>query len=307
MNQFHTFDEVRARAVEIAQQHGPLKLALACAEDVTALQALRQCLDLGLVVPTLVGDQGLVSDIAAQAQVDLTGFEIIHEKDYYRAAVEAVNLTASGQTDLLMKGRIMVYEFLHAALHHGAALRQGKRLWSHVGLFWPKALERFLLVTDGGMVVDPAIELIPRIIENAMEVTVALGIEKPRVALLAAVETVYANMPVAMGGAVIAKMADRGQIKGVSVDGPLSLDVAISPEAAREKGVGGEVAGRADMLVVNKIEVGNALYKSIFIFGQARSAGLVVGPRSPFILNSRSETADSRINSICLATLMVKR
>jgi phosphate butyryltransferase len=298
------FDEVQSRAVERARQTGPLKLVLACAEDGVALQALRQAKDMGLITPILVGEAQIIHDLAEQFKVDLSGFEIIPQKNPYGAAVEAVNLVATGKADLLMKGRMMVYEFLHAALHHGPALKSNNRRWSHVGVFWPQVLGRFLLVTDGGMVIDPAIELIPRIIENAVEVTEALGIEKPRVALLAAVETVYTSMPVAMGGAVIAKMADRGQIRGVVVDGPLSLDVAISPEAAREKKVGGEVAGRADVLVVNKIEVGNALYKSLFIFGQSRSAGLVVGPQRPMILTSRSESADSRINSIALALLM---
>lgn len=307
MNRTKDFDELRARAVEKAGQKGPLKLVLACADDVPALQALQQARDLNLIAPILVGDQQAIRSLAMQYDVDTSGFEIVNEDNPYRAAVEAVRIAAAGEAALLMKGKIMAYEFLHAALHHGSGLRIDHKTWSHVGVFWPQALQRFLLVTDGGMVIDPAIEVIPGIIDNAVEVTEALGIEKPRVALLAAVETVYPNMPVAMGGAIIAKMADRGQIKGVRVDGPLSLDVAISPDAAREKNVAGEVAGRADVLVVNKIEVGNALYKSIFIFGQARSAGLVVGPRMPIIMNSRSESADSRVNSIVLAVLMRRR
>jgi phosphate butyryltransferase len=134
-----------------------------------------------------------------------------------------------------------------------------------------------------------------------------LRIRKPKVALLSAVETVYPNMPVAMGGAVIAKMAERGQIKDAVVDGPLSLDVALSPEAAQEKRVGGPVAGKADILVANRIEVGNTLCKSIFIFGHSRSAGLVIGPRSPIVLTSRSESPDAKINSIALAVLMAKK
>lgn len=307
MTPLKNFDEVRHRAVEAVRNSGPMRLVLACAEDPQSLLALRRAQDLGLIVPTLVGDAQIIRDLAKQAEVDLSGFEIVPEKNPYGAAVQAVALTASGRADLLMKGRIMVYEFLHAALNHGDGLKDGRKTWSHVGVFWPKTLGRFLLVTDGGMVIDPALELIPAIIDNALEVALALGIEKPKVALLAAVETVYPNMPVAMGGAIIAKMADRGQIKGVTVDGPLSLDVAISPEAAHEKKVGGEVAGRADVLVVNKIEVGNALYKSIFIFGQAQSAGLVIGPRQPIILTSRSESVDSRLNSIALAILLSRR
>jgi phosphate butyryltransferase len=203
-----------------------------------------------------------------------------------------------------MKGKMMAYELLEAALHDGAGLKSDKRLWTHVGIFWPQWLSRFLLVTDGGVVIDPKLEEVPAIIDNAVEVAEALGMDKPRVALLAAVETVYPNMPVAMGGAIISKMAERGQIRDAIVDGPLSLDVALSAEAAREKNVGGEVAGRADILIVNKIEVGNALCKSIFIFGNARSAGLVIGPKAPIILTSRSESVDAKVNSIALAIMM---
>ncbi len=307
MNPLKDFEAVRQRAVERACQSGALKLVLACADDPPALKALEESRHLGLIQPLLIGDIPRIQRLALQVEVDLLGFELISERDLHKANICAADLVARGEADLLMKGKTLAYEFLQAALHDCIGLKKNHQIWSHVGVFWPRSLGRFLLVTDGGMVIDPQIEEIPQIIANAVEVAEVLGLKRPRVALLAAVESVYPNMPVAMGGAVIAKMADRGQIKGAIVDGPLSLDVAVSPEAAREKGVGGEVAGRADVLVVNKIEVGNALCKSIFIFGQARSAGLVIGPKQPIILTSRSESVDAKVNSIALATLLVNR
>jgi len=304
MNRLKDFDELRRAAIQKAKLSGALKLVLACAEHPYGLKALREAADLGMIQPILVGGADKIGQIAAEHHVNISDFEIINEGNLQRAAAESVQLIASGQADLLMKGKMMAYELLEAALQDGAGLKSNKRLWTHVGIFWPQWLSRFLLVTDGGVVIDPKLEEVPQIIENAVEVAEALGIEKPRVALLAAVETVYPNMPVAMGGAIISKMAERGQIRDAMVDGPLSLDVALSEEAAREKNVGGEVAGRADVLVVNKIEVGNALCKSIFIFGNARSAGLVVGPKAPIILTSRSESVDAIVNSIALAIMM---
>ncbi len=307
MSRLKDFDEMCQRAVEEAKANAPLRLALACAEDPFALKALRKTADMKLVEPILVGNTHEIERTASNASVDISTFKIIHETQPHRAVAEAANIVAKGDAGLLMKGKIGAIEFLRAALHDGIGLKKDRQLWTHVGIFWPKWLSRFIFVTDGGVVIDPGLELIPQIIANAVRVAESLGIEQPRVALLAAVETVYPNMPVAMGGAVISKMADRGQIKNALVDGPLSLDVALSEEAAREKKVTGEVAGRADILVVNKIEVGNTLCKSIFIFGQARSAGLVIGARQPIILSSRSESVDAKVNSIALATLLAER
>lgn len=307
MNRLKDFDELRQEAGQRAKQFGPLKLALACAEHTQGLAALREAADLGLIRPILVGDARKIEQMAADNEINISDFELVNEADLQRAAAQSAHLVAAGQADLLMKGKLMAQEILEAALHAGAGMRSDRRLWTHVGIFWPQWLSRFLLVSDGGVVIDPKLEEIPKIIDNAVEVAEILGIVRPRVALLAAVETVYPNMPVAMGGAVIAKMAQRGQIRDAVVDGPLSLDVALSEEAAQEKKVGGEVAGRADILVVNKIEVGNGLCKSIFLFGHARSASLVVGPKTPIILTSRSESVDARVNSIALATLMVRR
>lgn len=307
MSGFRNFDEVHQKAADRAKSHPPLRLALACADDPFALKALRKTAELKLVQPILVGNAGEIRRVADEASVDISSFPLVTENQPNRAAAEAANMVAKGDADLLMKGKIGAIEFLRAALHDAVGLRKDKQIWTHVGVFWPQRLSRFLLVTDGGVIIDPGLALIPQVIANAVKVAKSLGIEKPRVALLAAVETVYPNMPVAMGGAIIAKMADRGQIKDCVVDGPLSLDVALSEEAAREKKVSGEVAGKADILVVNKIEVGNTLCKSIFIFGQAHSAGLVIGARQPIILSSRSESVDAKVDSIALAALMAER
>jgi phosphate butyryltransferase len=307
MKRLKDFDEVRREAVNAAEIHGPLKLALACADDLFALEALHEAASLGLVEPILVGCTSTVEQVAIRHGVDIARFEIVHEEQPFKAAAEAARLVAEGQADLLMKGKIGAIDFLKASLHVGIGYRRNHQLWTHVGIYWPEWLSRFIMVTDGGIVIDPDLETIPRIIGNAVAVAGHLGIDEPRVALLAAVEAVYTSMPVAMGGAVIAKMADRGQIKNALVDGPLSLDVALSPEAAREKKVTGDVAGRADILVANKIEVGNALCKSIFIFGKARSAGLIIGACQPIILSSRAESADAKINSIAMAVLMADR
>ena len=306
MSVIRDFNEVRDRAAEVAKEQGPLKLVLACAEDALSLQAVCETTKLGLTTPVLLGNEDAIKKTASEAGVDLDPCEIIHDENPQRCVAEAANMVSQGDAVLLMKGRIGAIDFLRTALHSESGLKRG-RIWSHIGIFWPQWLSRFLLVTDGGVVIDPSIDKIPGIIANAVQVANCLGIEKPRVGLLAAVETVYTNMPVAMGGAIISKMADRGQIKGAVVDGPLSLDVALSPEAAKEKNVGGDVAGHADILVTNKIEVGNTLCKSIFIFGHAESAGLIIGPRQPIVVTSRSESPEAKINSIALAALLAER
>ncbi len=307
MSRLKDFNELSARAQEQAKDKAPLKLALTCAEDKLSLEAVYEAKEMGLVTPILLGDYQKIERIAEEAKIDLTGFQIIDECQPRHCVAEAASMVAQGDADLLMKGRIGAIDFLQAAIHKSIGLRQKKQVWTHVGIFWPEWLSRFLMVTDGGVVIDPDLDKIPGIINNAVKVANCLGMMKPKVGLLAAVEAVYPSMPVAMGGAVISKMAERGQIKNCLVDGPLSLDVALSADAAREKKVAGEVAGKADILVTNKIEVGNTLCKSIFIFGKARSAGLIVGPKNPIVLTSRSESAEAKINSIALATLMAVR
>lgn len=304
MSRIKNFQELRKLAVKKTSKSGALKLALACGEDPYALKALSEAKTMGLVQPILVGCTSTMNQIADEAGFDLSGFEIVEEQNPQRAAAEAAVIVANKDADLLMKGKILAFEFLEAALHDGVGLKKSHQIWTHVGIFWPEALSRFLLVTDGGVIIDPELEDIPAVIGNALKVTEILKISNPKVALLAAVETVYPNMPVAMGGAVISKMADRGQIKNAIIDGPLSLDVAISPDAAKEKKVAGKVPGYADVLVVNNIEVGNALCKSIFIFGRAQSAGLVIGARQPIIMSSRSESVEAKVNSIALAILL---
>jgi phosphate butyryltransferase len=272
-------------------------VSLAGGEDVEALKALKEAKDMGIIESAIVvGKRGYEDDLK-----DLgLDFETVSTDSDEETAEIAVKLVSSGKAQVLMKGLIKTSTLLKAVLNKEWGLRTG-RLLSHVILAHSPHVEKVYFITDGGMVIRPTLEQKVEIIKNAVELAHRLGYEKPRVALIAAVEVVNPDMPETVEAAVIAKMTDRGQIKGAVIDGPLGFDNAVSEFAASVKKVKGEVAGKADILVVPDIHSGNFLGKSFVYVAGGTIAGLVVGAGAPIVIVSRADTMKSKLLSIALA------
>jgi phosphotransacetylase len=242
---------------------------------------------------------------AAEAGVDISLYRVIEEPDSSAAAVRAVALIRAGEAALLMKGSLHTDVLMHAVVAADTGLRTARHL-SHVYLMDVPSYPRPLLITDAAINISPTLEGKRDIVQNAIDLAHVMGIAEPRVAILAAVETVNPAMRSTIDAAALCKMAERGQITGGLVDGPLAFDNAVSPEAAREKGITSPVAGLADILVVPDLEAGNMLAKQLSFLAGADAAGVVVGARVPIILTSRADSARTRIASCAVAVLMAR-
>lgn len=288
---------------EEARKVGPRTVVIADAQDHEALLAARDAEQRGIANFILIGDRQAIEQEAAAHEVDISGMQIVAEIDRRAAAYRAMEMVSRGEAHCAMKGKIFTADFLKAALDPAVGLRTGKLL-THVAVFDIPGFDRLILLSDAGVVVAPSLEEKMHIVQNAIDVAHRLGIETPRVAVLAAAEMVNPKIPSTMDAANLSKMADRGQIYGGIVDGPLALDNAISPDAARIKGIRGEVAGRADILIAPDLEAGNSLAKAIIYFAHSDMAGVVVGARMPLILPSRADTHEAKMMSIVLGVLM---
>ncbi|MEW6724369.1 MAG: phosphate butyryltransferase [Bacillota bacterium] len=295
-----TMDQVLAAA----RAHGPKGLAVAVAEDVEVLEAVKHAQENGIIRSFLVGNAAKIREKAAEVGYNLADVEVVDAPSIPAAAAKAVELVAAGQADLLMKGKLGTADIMRAVLDKEKGLRTG-RILSHIAMLEVEGHDRLYFMTDGGLNIAPDLAKKVDIIQNAIDCVRALGIEQPKVACLAALELVNPDMPVTLDAAALAKMADRGQIKGGLVDGPLALDNAVSEEAARIKGIVSPVAGKADILFVPDIEAGNIFYKSLAFLARAgvRQAGIIVGARCPVVLLSRSDEADAKLNSIAFAVV----
>lgn len=280
----------------------PKRVAVAAAQDDAVLEAVQGAKAQGLADFVLVGDKGKIQTLADSMNISLNSLTIVHEPDDRKAAFHAVSLVSRGEADVLMKGLIGTADLLRAVLDKEVGLRTG-RVLSHAAAFELAGLNRLLIVTDGGMNINPTLQQKADIIQNSVGLAKTLGVTPAKVAVLAAVELVNPDMPATMEAAALAKMAERGQIKGAIVDGPLALDNAVSEEAARHKGIKSPVAGMADILVVPDIEAGNMLVKSLVYFGGSKLAGLVLGAAKPVVVTSRADTHESKILSIALGVL----
>ncbi|HOG45724.1 MAG TPA: bifunctional enoyl-CoA hydratase/phosphate acetyltransferase [Anaerolineae bacterium] len=292
-----------AALFQAAREAGPKTIAIAAAHEKEVLQAAQAAEAERMAECILVGDQAAIESLARCAGVDLSHMDVIDEPDPKRAAAMVMTLVRQGQAQIGMKGRIETGDFLRAALDRELGLRRG-RLLSHVGIFEIPGFSRLIFVTDAGVVVAPDIVQKVEIVQNAIEVALALGIEQPKVAVLAATEMVNPKIPTTMDAANLAKMADRGQIRGGIVDGPLALDNAISDESSSIKGIRSPVAGQADILVAPDVEAGNMLAKAITYFAKGRMAGVVVGGQSPLIVASRSDPHETKLLSIALGVVL---
>ena len=294
-----TFTEL----VEAARTKGPKTVAVAAAHEHEVMLASLDAEVAGLAQVLLVGDSDQIRQIAVADNFDISRMEVIHVPQPREAAWKVMKLVSEGQADIAMKGKVETSDFLRAALDREVGLRTG-RLFSHVAAFEIPGFDRLIFISDAGVIVAPDLEQKVQIVQNAIYVAHAMDIGLPRVAVLAATEVVNPKIPTTLDAANLSKMADRGQIQGGLVDGPLALDNAISPESARIKGIKSEVAGYADILIAPDIEAGNVLAKAITYFAQGKMAGVVVGARCPLILPSRSDTREAKLVSIALGVML---
>jgi len=299
MTDMKTIDDI----LLAAKAGGRKRMAVAAAQESSALEAAMDARAAGIVEPILVGDLALIRAIALEAGLDLTGVRLMEEKDFAGAAATAVALVRSGEADILMKGVLDTSILLKAALNKEAGLNSG-RLTSHVAVIESSYYHKLFIVTDAAINIAPDLQGKVDMIANAVQVSRSLGVERPKVALLAAVEKVNPErMPCTVDAAIITQMQKRGQIKDCIVDGPLALDNAISAESARIKKIVSEVAGDADILVAPDIEAGNILYKALVDLGGAKGAAIVAGAAKPIVLTSRSDSKETKLASIALAAI----
>ncbi len=280
----------------------PVATAVAHPCEETALAGAVEAGQKGLITPILVGPTEKIRQIAAKHGIDLGKIEIVDAAHSHASAAKAVELVRKGQAELLMKGSLHTDELLGAVVARETGLRTSRRI-SHVFIMDVPTYHKVLVVTDAAINIAPALEDKMDICQNAIDLVNALRPGIPKVAILAAVETVTSKMPATIDAAALCKMADRGQIKGALVDGPLAFDNAISKDAARVKGIRSEVAGDPDILLVPDLEAGNILAKQLTFLANADSAGLVLGARVPIILTSRADSVRSRIASCGVAML----
>ncbi|WP_395372225.1 bifunctional enoyl-CoA hydratase/phosphate acetyltransferase [Komagataeibacter diospyri] len=284
----------------------PMALGVVYPCSVPALQAASEVAHAGLATPVLIGPADRIGQMAKDAGVTLSGCRNVDVPTDGDAAREGVRMAREGTVAALMKGSLHSRIFLHELGHHEGGLRTTRRM-SHVYVLDAPQAPRVLLVTDGAVNIAPDLEARRDIVQNSIDLGHMLGMARPKVAVLSAVEMVNPDLPSTLDAAILCKMAERGQITGAVLDGPLALDNAVSPEAARCKGVVSPVAGQADILVVPDLEAGNILAKQMTFIGQARAAGIVMGMRVPVILTSRADPVPVRVLSCMVAAVMIQQ
>ncbi|SFV26111.1 phosphate acetyltransferase [Hyphomicrobium facile] len=291
------------RLIAAAQRLSALSTAVAHPCDETSLRGALEAMQAGLITPILVGPKDRITAVAKAAGLDISGLELIDVPHSQAAAEKAVELVRSGRAELLMKGSLHSDELLGAVTKRETGLRTNRRI-SHVFVMDVPDHPRTLFITDAAVNIAPDLSAKRDIVQNAIDLYVSLGLGTPKVAILSAVETVSPAIPSTIDAAALCKMADRGQITGGEVDGPLAFDNAISPAAAQIKGIKSPVAGQAQILVVPDLEAGNMLAKNLTFISKADAAGIVLGARVPIILTSRADNIRTRLASCAVAMLL---
>ncbi|AHM05479.1 Phosphate acetyltransferase [Roseibacterium elongatum DSM 19469] len=292
------FDRLLARAEPLP----PIPTVVVCPESPDAVGGAMLGADHTLIAPIFVGARGKIEAAAIEAGVTIDGVEIIDIPDHRAAALRSVALVNEGRARAVMKGHLHTDQLLHAILKKEGGLRTNRRL-SHVFVMDVPGLDHFLFVTDAAINIAPDLDCKVSIVQNAIDLARAMGIETPKVGILSAVETVTPSIPSTIDAAVLSKMADRGQITGGLVDGPLAMDNAVDLGAARTKGLTGLVAGHADILVAPNLEAGNMIAKELTFLAHAEAAGVVMGAQVPVILTSRADDDRARLASCAVAAL----
>jgi phosphate butyryltransferase len=286
-----------------AERLGPKRVAIAAAAEHEVLLAAQQATERGFAKCILVGDLERMHEVADEHDISLYRMSLLDEPDNRKAARRVVGLAREGEADVLMKGIVSTGTLLSTILNREVGIRTN-RLLSHVGVFEVPGYDRFIFVSDGGVNISPTVDQKLRIIHNAVEVAQRLGVEQPRVALLAASELLSPHIPASLDALALAKMAEQGWVEGALVDGPLALDTAVSPEAAAIAGVEGPVAGHADILIVPDVDTGNMLAKVITFFVQGGMAGVVVGAKVPIVISSRADLHERKLVSMALGVVL---
>ncbi len=285
---------------EAIKQNPPKKIVIAAAEEKGIIKLVGDAVNLGIADFILVGDKEKIRALLIHEDIDYKNLEITDRPDHREAAEEAVKLVNEGKANVIMKGDLHTATFLKAVLDKNKGLRKGD-LISQITVYEKMEGEGLQLLTDCAMNIAPSLEEKKQIINNAVDLALKLGYEKPRVALLSALEAVNIAIPDTVDAAILSKMADRGQIKNAVIDGPFALDNAISIDAARQKNIHGEVAGRADIVMVPNLQVGNALHKALTYFANKRIAAAIMGTTAPIVMTSRTDPVDTKLLSIALA------
>lgn len=299
----HPSASLRLQAlIDRARELGPIAMAVVHPVDEPSLSGAADAAKAGLIKPLFVGPEDKIRRAAKDAQIDLAGIEIISTPHSHAAAERAVELVREGRAQSIMKGALHTDEVLAPVVDKTKGLRTARRM-SHVFVLDAPQAERLLFVSDAAINIAPTLDELKDIVQNAIDMARATGVETPRVAILSAVETVTAKLPSTLNAAALCKMADRGQITGGVLDGPLAFDNAISKEAAETKHIVSPVAGAAEVLIVPDLISGNVLVKELDYLAGAEAAGLVVGARAPIALTSRADTPFERVASAALAVL----
>ena len=283
----------------------PVPTAVAHPCDESSLRGAVEAAELGILQPILVGPKARIEAVAAQFQLDLSGYEIVDTPHSHAAADLAVQLAREGKAEMLMKGSLHTDELMGAVVRAATGLRTERRI-SHAFIMDVPSLDRPIIVTDAAINIFPTLEDKVHITQNAIDLARALGLDQPKVAILSAMETVNPKVPSTVEAAALCKMADRQQITGGILDGPLALDNAINLTAAKIKHIDSPVAGMADILVVPDLEAGNMLAKSLSFLADADAAGIVLGARVPIILTSRADSVTTRLASCAVAALVAQ-
>lgn len=288
--------------LERAKKGEMKKIAVAAAQDEVVLETLKDAVNEGIAEPILIGNREKIIEISNKIGFDISNFKVIHEIDDVFAAAKAVKAVFSGEAQMLMKGLLQTSTILKAVLNKEKGLRTGK-LISHVSVFEIDDFDRLIFITDAAFNMYPDLKAKIDILNNAVEAAHKIGIDKPKAAVVCAVETVNPDMPATIDASILSKMNERGQIKGCIVDGPLSVDIALSKEAAQHKGVKSTCAGCADILLMPNIEAGNIMYKTLTYAARTKNGGILIGASAPVVLTSRSDSRSSKLYSIALASL----
>jgi len=293
MKSFETF-------FEIAKSKVKRRIVIAAAEDDNVLKSIQDGVTSNIVEPIFVGNKEKIQTLVEEIEFDISKYEIINETNPVKSAQIAVQVVREGKADILMKGYVQTADFLRAILNKEFGLRKSELL-SHIGFFEIPAYHKIIALTDAAQNVSPDLSEKIAIIQNAVDMFHHLGELNPKVAILAAVESVNPKMVATIDAAALTVMNCRGQIKGCLIDGPLAFDNAVSKEAAEHKGIKSDVAGDADLLVTPDINAGNVLYKSFTLFAKGTVAAIVLGASVPIVLTSRSDTDRSKLASVALA------
>jgi phosphate butyryltransferase len=298
---YANFDDILNKALNLQKY----TISICAADDEKMIQVVKEIQRLNLCNCILVGDREKIIDFCKQEEVDSSIIEIIDEKDRVKSCLTAVELVSSGKAQVFVKGNVNTSHFLHAVLDKQVGLRTGRKL-NVLSCYEIPGEKKLLFLTDGGMITFPTLNYKIDILYNSIQVLNNMGIERPKVAILAANEQVSPEMPATVDAQALCRLAERNELPPAIYEGPIAFDVAMKPSAAKIKGIESKISGDVDLLLVPNIEVGNCLGKAIGYYGKGTMAGLVVGASKPVIMSSRASSLKGKITSIAWALLSYK-